>query len=417
MKSHERQKFVNLVLCFLMIFIALGFVSSSKGLYLSAICDALNIKRTVFSLSSSFRYITTSIVNIFFGVLVAKFGTKKLILTGFVFLIGSVLLQAVAETVYFFYVAQVLGGIGFSLTSTGMVGCVVNRWSPENKGTVMGIILCANGIGGAAAAQIVSPLINSGDPFGYQDAFLLVSVFLFVLLVAFLLFFRETPKGIADQASVPGQKKRGRRWAGIPFAEAVRKPCFYFALLGIFFTGFCLQGITEISQAHMKDAGLTPEFVATVSSISMLVLTGSKFLAGFLYDKTGLRITVTISCASSILAMLVLSMVSPQSAYLAVVYAVACSIALPLETVMLPLYAADLFGDDSFNKILGIFISVNTAGYALGSPLVNLGFDLTGSYRGVLLISAGIMLAVTVCMQLVITATHKLRNNLPEGEN
>ena len=416
MKSHKRQKFVNTVLCFSMIFIALGFVSSGKGLYLSAICDALNVNRTVFSLSSSFRYVTTSIVNIFFGVLVAKFGTKKLILTGFVFLIGCVLLQAVAETVYLFYVAQILAGIGFSLTGTGMVGCVVNRWSPANKGTVMGVILCANGAGGAVAAQIVSPLINSGDPFGYQNAFLLVSVFLFVLLVAFLLFFREKPMVVTDPASISDKKKQKQRWAGIPFAEAIRKPCFYFALLGIFFTGFCLQGISDIAQPHMQDVGLTPAFVATVSSISMLVLTGAKFLTGFMYDKTGLRITATVSYVCSILAMLALCMVSPKNSYLAVVYAVTCSIALPLETVMLPLYAADFFGDHSFNKILGIFISVNTAGYALGSPLVNLGFDLTGSYRGVLLISAGAMLAIAVCMQLVITATHKLRNNLPEGD-
>ena len=84
---------------------------------------------------------------------------------------------------------------------------------------------------------------------------------------------------------------------------------------------------------------------------------------------------------------------------------------------MLPLYAADLFGDYSFDKIMGIFISVNTAGYALGSPMVNLGFDLTGSYRGILFITAGIMVGVTICMHLVITAAHKLKKTVTEGGN
>ena len=416
MKSNKRQKIINIVLCFAMIFTALGFVSSNKGLYLSAICGALNIKRTVYSLTSSFRFITTSIVNIFFGALVAKFGTKKLILTGFVLLIGSVLMQSIAGNVYVFYASQVLAGMGFSLTGTGMVGSVVNRWSPENKGTVMGVILCANGAGGALAAQIVTPLIN-GSTFGYRNAFRLVAVILTVLMVAFLILFREKPKGDTSPAVVSGKKKRGQRWAGIPFAQAVRKPCFYFALLGIFLTGFCLQGISGISQAHMKDVGISTTFIATVSSVSMLVLTGSKFLTGIMYDKAGLRITVTITCAFAILAMVALAIVTPQNSYLAMVYAVACSIALPLETVMLPLYAADFFGDHSFNKIMGIFISVNTAGYAVGSPLVNLGFDLTGSYRSILIISACIMVGVTVCMQLVITATHKLRATVTEGGN
>ena len=416
MKSNKRQKIINIVLCFAMIFTALGFVSSNKGLYLSAICNALNIKRTVYSLTSSFRFITTSIVNIFFGALVAKFGTKKLIITGFVLLISSVLLQSIAGNVYVFYGSQVLAGMGFSFTGTGMVGSVVNRWSPENKGTVMGIILCANGAGGALAAQIVTPLISSGT-FGYRNAFRLVAVILSVLMLIILIFFREKPKGDTGPVIAPAKKKRGQRWVGIPFAEAVRKPCFYFALLGIFLTGFCLQGISGISQAHMKDIGISATFIATVSSVSMLVLTGSKFLTGILYDKAGLRVTVTITCAFAILAMIALAIVTPQHSYLAMVYAVSCSIALPLETVMLPLYAADFFGDHSFNKIMGLFISVNTAGYALGSPAVNLGFDLTGSYRGILFITAGIMVGVTICMHLVITAAHKLRKAVTEGGN
>ena len=416
MRSEKTKKIVNITLCFLMIFFCLGFVSSNKGLYLSAICDALKVKRTVFSLSSSFRFITTAIVNVFFGALVAKFGTKKLICLGFVFLISCVLIESVSGVVWLFYLAQILAGIGFSLTGTGMVGCVVSRWSPENKGTIMGLILCANGAGGALAAQIVTPLIYNGDPFGYRNAYRLVAVLLAAVMLAMVFLFREK-KVAPGTLPATGKKKRGNGWAGIPFGEAIRKPCFYLALVCIFFTGFCLQGITGIAQAHMKDTGLTPEFVATMSTISMLALTGSKFFTGILYDKAGLRITATICCSAAIVCMLALALVSPQRSSLAVVYAIASSIALPLETVMLPLYAADLFGDHSFAKIMGLFISVNTAGYAVGTPFVNLGFDLTGSYQGVLLLTAGIMVAVTVCMQLVITATHKLRKTVTEGGN
>lgn len=409
MSPPKKQKIVNIALCFAMIFVALGFCSANKGLYLDAICKALNEKRTVFSLSTSFRFITTSIVNIFFGSMVAKFGTKKLILAGLGFLIGCVLLESFANIVALFYVAEILSGVGFALTGTGMVGCVVNRWSPENKGTIMGFVLCANGAGGALAAQIISPMINNGDPFGYRNSYRLVAVLLAVLLVVFLLLFREKPKNALAQAPASGKKKRGQSWAGIPFRDALRKPCFYAALICIFFTGFCLQGITGIAPAHMKDTGLTPEFVATMSSISLLALTGSKFFIGVLFDKAGLRITITISCIASMVCMLALSMVSPDNSALAVVYAITSSIALPLETVMLPLYAADLFGDKSFDKIMGLFISVNTAGYAVGTPFVNLGFDITGSYRGVLLLTAGIMLVVTLSMQAVISAAHKIR--------
>ena len=85
------------------------------------------------------------------------------------------------------------------------------------------------------------------------------------------------------------------------------------------------------------------------------------------------------------------------------------SLALPLETIMLPIYAGDLFGDKSYGKVLGIITSVNTAGYALGSPIVNLCFDVTGSYRIAFYACAAIMVAVTVAMQFVISRAAKVK--------
>ena len=86
------------------------------------------------------------------------------------------------------------------------------------------------------------------------------------------------------------------------------------------------------------------------------------------------------------------------------IYGIFSSLALPLETIMLPIYASDLFGDKSFNKILGIFVSVNTAGYALGAPVVNLCYDLLGSYRLALVGCGILMIAVVIGVNLVINA-------------
>lgn len=46
---------------------------------------------------------------------------------------------------------------------------------------------------------------------------------------------------------------------------------------------------------------------------------------------------------------------------------------------MLPLYASDLFGQRGFERGTGLLIGVNVAGYAVGTPFVNIGFDLTGT--------------------------------------
>ena len=66
-----------------------------------------------------------------------------------------------------------------------------------------------------------------------------------------------------------------------------------------------------------------------------------------------------------------LSFVSPEGPgkILAMGYGVFSSFVLPLETVMIPLIVTELFGSVSFAKLLGIYVSVNTAGFAIGTPL------------------------------------------------
>ena len=74
------------------------------------------------------------------------------------------------------------------------------------------------------------------------------------------------------------------------------------------------------------------------------------------------------------------------------------------------LIAADLFGQHSFAKIMGVFVSVNTAGYALGAPIANLIYDLAGSYAAVLIVAAVIMLVSMPLFQKAMTAAEKERH-------
>lgn len=402
-------KWVIVVLSFLMVMVCLGFCSSPKSLFIAPITSSLGITRSALSLNDSCRFISTAVVNLFFGSLVARFGPKKLILAGFTALISSQLVYSFADNVFGFCLGGTLLGIGLSWTTTTMVGCVVNKWCKEKKGSIMGAILAANGIGGAIAIQILSPVIESGV-FGYRTAYRIAALVLTAVGVLVLFFFRNKPAG--EDLSAPVSKpKRVRRvsWDGLSFQDALKQPYFYLVALCIFFSGLSLQSVTGIAAAHMKDVGLDPVFVSSVLSLHSLALAGFKFITGFLYDKWGLRPTVTICSSTAVVVMLLLSLLtdSPTGKILALVYGVFSSLSLPLETIMLPIYAGDLFGQRSFDKVLGIFVSINTAGYAVGAPVINWFFDRFGNYSAGLIVCAGLMLFTTVTIQFVITAGHK----------
>ena len=422
--NKEKRKFdykwVIVALCFLMVFTTLGFCSSNKSLYLSAITEALGIKRSAFSIGDSCRFVSTAIVNIFFGTLVNKYGTRKLIGAGFLCLIGACTMYIIGTNILYFYIGGCLLGIGLSWTTTTMVGAVIGKWCKENKGTIMGAVLAANGLGGALAAQIVSPIIyEEGNPFGYRNAYTLVVFILLAVGTLILLFFRENPPGHDGAPIVHKKKSRGQSWVGMEYETAVRKPYFYCAAVCIFLTGLILQGINGVAAAHMKDVGLDAGYVATVLSAHSLALAGFKFLTGVIYDRFGLRITMTICDITSVIVMITLAFLTNSylGMVLAMVYGIFSSLALPLETIMLPIFAGDLFGEKSFNKILGLFVSVNTAGYAVGAPLTNWVFDRFGTYTPMFVGCAILMTVVTVVFQFIISASHKDREEILAKES
>lgn len=409
------RKYWIIAISALMVCISLGFCSSNASLYLRAITDALSIPRSVLSLKDSFRFIATAVVNLFFGFLIHRFGVKKLIAAGFVCLIGAVLLFATSSGVWGFYLGGALMGIGFSWTTTTMVSYLVSRWFDKNRGTINGLVLCANGLGGAAAAQIVTPIIES-NAFGYRNAYYLVAILLVITGILSVLIIGE-PAG--ERPADAGKKSaRGEGWTGITLKQALRKPYFYAAAVGVFLTGMSLQGINGVGGAHLRDVGIDPGFVATVLSVHSIILCGSKFLAGISFDRLGLRKTLLMCQSFALISFLALALSdsTPFGMGCAVVWGATSSLALPLETVMLPLITADLLGDKDFPKLVGIFVSLNVSGYAVGTPLVNLLFDLTGSYLSMLYIVVPIILILMVAFLLITRSARKLRLAISQEE-
>jgi MFS family permease len=161
----------------------------------------------------------------------------------------------------------------------------------------------------------------------------------------------------------------------------------------------------------MTDRGVSSERLAVIAVIYSSALAVFKFANGFMYDKFGLRITITLDFFAALGSFLVLYFIddSPASVYFGIVYAILAGMALPLETVILPIYAKDLFGQKSFAKVLGIFVSLNQVGYALGDPMMNLSFTLTGSYDTGIIISIVLVVVTIIGIQFVINSANKIK--------
>lgn len=232
-------KWIIVALCFLMVLICLGFCSSPYSWYTNTILKHLDLesKADLYGLNKSLRFITTAVVNLFFGYLINKFGSKKLILAGILCLIISQLCYGLADGLFLIYVAAFFLGVGFSWTSTTIIGFVINQWEKKNKGTIMGAVLASNGIGAVLATLTIKPIINNPAPFSYRNAYYTVAIILACLFLLILFLYKDKK---TDEPIVVGKKKpkRGNSWTGIEFSTVIRKPYFYLSLVCIFFNGY-----------------------------------------------------------------------------------------------------------------------------------------------------------------------------------
>ena len=233
------------------------------------------------------------------------------------------------------------------------------------------------------------------------------------VLLLIVLFFKEKPKGAENTEIVVGKKSkkaRGVGWVGMDYDQAKKKPYFYWAIVAIFLTGISLNGIGNMAAPHLYDLGFEKPFVANIGTVTNLCLMGTKIGTGFLYDRKGIKVTMNICfvCAFVSLGGLILLDHSEVGKVLVYVRGIAGTIALPLETVMISIFASEIFGDKSFVKVLGVFSAANYAGLALGSPFVNKCYDLFDhSYNVSFAILAVFMIIAMTAMNFVIRAAHK----------
>ena len=410
-KKTSLRQIITIILCFLVIFCGLGLMQP-RGQFVVPITQALGISRSVYSINDTIRFATSAILNFFFAFFIEKFGTKVLICAGFVAFTGGSLLFGFAEHIALLYVGSFLFGVGWAWSGTAIVGRVVRKVCDKNLGVVLGIVMAANGIGGAVASQAYAPFLtrsNTDNPFGYQGAyFLMAAIFAFVFLI--LLIFFKDPKTFTNRTIQ--KKQRSFTWEGIDFKKAKKTAYFYLVCICIFITGFSLQGLGSFRPAFLEDVGLSRAFIATLASVGAIVLTFSKFLNGLMFQKLGLRLTVTICIICELIGIVLLFFITAGTIgeVLSYAYMILLNIAMPLETVMLPVYANELFGEKSFNNVLGIFVAMHQVGSSLSSLVMNVSYDLAGSYIPIFAVLGVLMTIMLIVINISISSANRLRS-------
>lgn len=391
---------------FMMVFVSLGFISSVKSLYLSPVTKDTGLSRAVFSLNDCFRYITVGVMNVFFGRFVEKLGPRRMIAAGFFFLTASVLTFSAANTALVFCIGGILLGLGLAWTTTTIVGYIVEKWFTNSKGTIMGFILAANGLGSAAASQILSPIITSSAS-GWRTSYRVTAGILVVIGVIVVSLIRSRPedKGVQPLGLDRTAKKKRTGKPGLSAEEIFKKPYFYITVFCCSLFGMLLSSYVSTSSANFRDIGIDDVTIANVLSIYSILLFIAKTGAGYMFDRFGIRKVLTFCAVFGTVTLLTLAFTTGKTG--AYIYSLTAAFGLPIETILLPLLTMEMFGKKAYARIMGIIVGFIQFGYCGGSLITNIWFDRFGTYKPVYLAFAVLMIIDTIIINICMSKAKK----------
>lgn len=367
--------------CILFTTIGLGLANGTLSLYVKPICDDLGFSRGAYSLVYTIAYIFQMIACLTFGPVQKKLGGVKLVfLFGVTFLIGAFAIYSQAQSITFFYTGAALFGIGIAYIAAVPLSVMVANWFVEKRGAVLSMIYSGSGIGGIILNPVVGNWIARA---GWRTSYLFSILLMLAFLTPASFALREKPSDMglvpfgADPKSFPNDHPV-EGLSGPTLDQARKTPVFWLILGAIFLFGTAVQPVYVNAAAHLGEAGLSPQVVAYIMGVVFLSNTLSKILLGMLNDKYGTKPVLIISNLFFCIGTLFL--IFMPNATFGFAFAAAFGVAYTMTSITIPMLTSMLYEGRDYGKILGILVAFQTAGYAVGTPLDGLIFDLFHSY-------------------------------------
>ena len=322
------------------------------------------------------------------GRLIDRYGARPVILTGNVLFAISVALVSLTEASRFqFYTLYALIGITAAIPSSVMFTKVIAGWFDRRRGLFLGIAGgLGNGIGAALSPLFVYMLISN---YGWRAGYLGIGIA--IILIGFpvlYLLLKDPPQGASRTATETLEKTRG-----LTLTEASRTRTFWIIMAAIALGAGCMTAIFAHVVPMLLDRGVPAGQATTVLATFSLVTAGWQIGMGYMLDRIP---RPWIAAPFYLLALLGLILLESTSSYpLLLLSGLLMGLGLGTEYGVLPYFLSRYFGIRHYGAISGSMYSVIVLTQGLTPFLMDLVFDVTGTYDSAI---------VAICIGLVVGA-------------
>ncbi len=243
----------------------------------------LKVSGAVLGNLSAFYFYAYASLQIPVGLLMDRYGPRRLLCFGAIVCAGGTAIFALADNLGPAYLGRLLVGIGASF---GFVGSLklATTWLPERRFALASGLLMMAGMAGGILGQ--APLAAVVEWTGWRHALMGSAVAGFVLGIGIWLLVRDQPPGVQDHAGRAGGRELLRGLATVfrtPQNWLLALTCASMSAPLLAFAG--LWGVAWLMQVH----GMSRPEAALTASLLLLGWAFGSPIAGWVSDRLGRR--------------------------------------------------------------------------------------------------------------------------------
>lgn len=353
---------------------------------------------TQVSFAASIRGIETGILAPLLGLVVDRWGPRRLLFTGIVIISLGLILLSFTTSLGMFYTAYVLMAIGMSFCSGTVVLTAANYWFHKRVGLAAGIISAGGGLGGLLVPLIVKMI----DIYGWRMTASILAIGILILCLPLSLLVRHKPEQYGYQ--LDGEINENVRTdrggnpekaieVNISPKKAVKTSAFWHIALALACLLMMVNAVITHVIPYLSSIGITRITAGWLASAIPIMSISGRLGFGYLSDRFGKRLVMAGGFAMVSLGLLLFAYAGTGGLWLLILFVILFGTGWGGVAIMRVAMLREHFGRGNFGAIHGFTVGIMMLGQLSGPLLAGWVFDKWGNYQGIWLAFAGLAIA------------------------
>lgn len=357
------------------------------------------------SFAASLRGLEMGLLSPLVGIMVDRWGPRKLIMGGLSIVALGLLLLSQTNSLAMFYIAFGVVAVGVSASTTTVLMAAVANWFRKKLSLAIGIATCGFGLGGL----LVPVIVRLVDLYEWRMTLIILALSALVFWLPSTILIRDKPEqygflpdgeesttAVKIKSAVPTPTVE----AGNRLKEVLKNRAFWHISLAFTAQMTVLMAVITHVMPYLSSVGVARSTSSLVAMAIPLVSIPGRLGTGWLGDKLNKKWVTVSAFILMILGLVGFEYATVERSWLLVpflfLFGVSFGGSVPMRISLLMEY----FGRRKFGTVLGFMLGIIALVSMIGPPFAGWIYDTWGSYQGTWL-----AFAVLAFVGLVIMAT------------